>query len=66
MDYYKLLNDYLNKNSHIIDEKVVVKSYTDMGSYITAYIEWETEDTLNSTNLEISLFDLLTFVYCKI
>ena len=50
----------MNKN-----EKVVVKSCTDMGSYITAYIEWETEDALNSTNVEISLFDLLTFVYSK-
>lgn len=61
-----LLEDYLNKDSHIINEKVVVKSFKDMGSYITAFIEWETEEALNSSNVEIPLFDLVTFVYSKV
>jgi len=61
-----LIQDYLNKNSHIIDEKVVVKSIIDNGNVIIAFCEWETEDAYNSGNLTISLFDLMVFIYSRI
>jgi len=61
-----IVQDYLNKNSHIIDEKVVVKSIVDNGNYITAYCEWKSEEGLKSDYLTISLFDLMVFIYSKI
>ena len=60
-----LVTDYLNKNSDIIDEKVVVKNCLDNGNYITALVEWENEQGLNSTHLDISLFDLMKFIYTR-
>ena len=61
-----LIQDFLNKNSHIIDEKIVVKSITDCGVFINAFCEWEREDTHHSGNLDIYLFDLMVFIYSKI
>lgn len=62
----KLIQDYLNKNSHIVDEKVVVKNYTDNGTYVTAFCEWQNEEGLKSNYLNIPLFDLMVFIYSKI
>ena len=66
MNYSKLLEGYLNKNSHIIDEKIKVLSCTDNGSFIRATIEWESKGIIESSHLDISLFDLIGFVYSKI
>lgn len=60
-----LVTDYLNKNSDIIDEKVVVKNCVDNGNYVTVLVEWECGESLNSTHLDISLFDLMKFIYSK-
>jgi hypothetical protein len=62
----KLVEEYLNKNSHIVDEKVVVKSIIDYGYDISANITWETEEALHENNVTISLFDLMVFIYSKI
>lgn len=60
-----LVTDYLNKNSHIVDEKVVVKSCTDNGNFVRVSIEWESDESLQSSTIEISLFDLINFTYSK-
>ena len=60
-----LIQDYLNKNSHIIDEKVVVKSIVDNGNFINAFCEWQNEEGLKSDYLTLSLFDLMVFIYSK-
>ena len=61
----KLVEDYLNRNSHIINEKVTVKSCIDNGSHVTVYIEWENDENINTTYLNISMFDLIGFIYSK-
>lgn len=62
MDYYKLLTDYMNKDS--VNEYEIL-NWEDRGSTIEItykYGEWE----YSSERKCISLFDLLTFVYSKI
>ena len=48
-----------------IDEKIVLKSSFDNGSYVTALIEWEDKEAIYSSTVNISLLDLLNFVYSK-
>ncbi len=63
MDYYKLLNDYLNRDRDL-DNQYEVAYWDDRGSCIEVtyrHTEWESSERMN-----ISLFDLLTFVYSKL
>jgi hypothetical protein len=62
----ELVEEYLNKNSHIIDERVVVKGCIDKGHFVTVYAEWESEEGLKKDYLDISIFDLMVFIYSKI
>jgi hypothetical protein len=61
-----LIQDYLNKNSHIIDEKVVVKSVIDYEGFVAVNATWESEKGLQEDTLTISIFDLMVFIYSKI
>lgn len=62
MDYNKLLLDYMNRNSNNAYEII---NWEDRGTFIEVtykYAEW----VYSSEVRNIPLFDLLTFVYCKL
>lgn len=61
-----LIQDYLNKNSHIIDEKVIVKNSIDYGDFVVVNVEWDSEEATHETTLKITPFDLMCFIYSKI
>lgn len=60
MNYYKLLDDYLNYE----DEGCEVLSWEDRGTYIE--VIFSREDIAWNIDRQISIFDLLTFVYGKV
>ena len=62
MDYTKLLSEYMNKDSK---NEYEIINWEDRGTFIEVtykYSEWIYSDEVRN----IPLFDLLTFVYCKL
>jgi len=62
MDYFKLLNDYLNFTGVYDDCEVI--NFENRGTYIEVYYSYDSG--VYKSEKDIELFDLLTFVYSKI
>jgi hypothetical protein len=57
MEYYKLLEDFLNKDRD--DRYYTVGNWENRGSYVEVYVQQWNENT------NIDMFDLMVFVYTK-
>jgi len=64
MDYYKLLSDYLNATGKY--ENYEVLTFQDEITHIHVYYQFGKTSKKVQNDKEISLFELLTFVYSKI
>lgn len=60
MDYYKLLNDYLNSTTCFTDCDVL--NFENKGTFIEVYYKYADNEYRDKN---IDLFDLITFSYAK-